>query len=178
MFNTLSNNDSGSHMSELHVLGIGSPFGDDQLGWEVVKLLQQRPTLHRYIPEQLHIAYCDRPGMYLLELMRSAQTVFLIDAVKTGAPLGTLHYFQNEEIEGMDSTLSSHAFGISAAMKMGATLQTLPQGVILYGVEIGDVQFQFALSEPIKQAIEALSMRVESDILSILDDNSYNSSTN
>lgn len=165
-------------MSELHVLGIGSPFGDDQLGWEVVKLLQQRSTLYRFIPGQLHIACCDRPGMYLLELMRPAHTVFLIDAVKTGAPLGTVHYFQNEEIAGIDDTLSTHALGISAAMKMGATLQTLPQRVILYGVEIGDVQFQFSLSEPIKQAIEALFMRVESDILSILDDSSYNSSEN
>ena len=168
MFNTLPDDDGESLMSELHVLGIGSPFGDDQLGWEVVNLLQQRPTLSHLTPEQLHIACCDRPGMHLLELMRQVQTVFLIDAVKTGSEVGTLHRFQNEEIEGIGDTLSTHALGIAEAMKMGAALQTLPQNVILYGVEIGDVQFQFVLSEPIKQAIKALSVSIESDILSAL----------
>ncbi|MCX7116394.1 MAG: hydrogenase maturation protease [Legionellales bacterium] len=155
-------------MSELHVLGIGSPFGDDQLGWEVVKLLQQSPIISLCTPEQLHIAYCDRPGMHLLELMRPAQTVFLIDAVKTGAALGTLHRFQNEQIEDLGDTLSTHALGIAEAMKIGAILRILPRAVILYGVEIGDVQLQFALSEPTKQAIKALSVRIESDILSAL----------
>ncbi|MCX7117338.1 MAG: hydrogenase maturation protease [Legionellales bacterium] len=176
MFNTRSNHDSEAHMSELHVLGIGSPFGDDQLGWEVVKLLQRRPTLYHYTQEQLHMACSDRPGMHLLELMRPAQTVFLIDAIKTGAALGTLHRFQNKEIEGIGDTLSTHALGISEAMKIGASLQILPQKIILYGVEIGDVLFQFELSESIKQTINALSVRVESDILSALNGPSLNPS--
>ena len=155
-------------MTKLHVLGIGSPFGDDQLGWEVVKLLQQKPTLHCFGPDQLHIDHYDRPGMHLLELMKPAQTVFLIDAIKTGAIIGTIHRFQNEEIEGIGDRLSTHDLGISAAMKIGAILQVLPPKVVLYGIEISDAPFQFALSEPIKQAIKALSVRVESEILSIL----------
>lgn len=168
MFYTFPNNDGAADMSKLHVLGIGSPFGDDQLGWEVVKLLQQKPALYCFSLDQLHITCCDRPGMHLLELMKPAQTVFLIDAIKTGAMIGTVHRFQNEEIEGVGDPLSTHDLGISAAMKMGATLQVLPPKVVLYGIEVGDVQFQFALSEPIKQAVKALSVRVESEILSIL----------
>ena len=155
-------------MNELRILGIGSPFGDDQLGWEVIKILQQRPALSHFTPEKLHIACCDRPGMHLLELMRQTKTVFLIDAVKTGAAIGTLHCFQNEEIESVSDSLSTHALGVAEAMKMGAILHTLPKTVILYGIEIRDIQFQFALSEPIQQAIKALSRRVESDILAIL----------
>ena len=168
MFNTLSDHDSESHMIDLHVLGIGSPFGDDQLGWEVIKLLQQKATLWPFIPRQLHIACCDRPGMHLLELMRAAQTVFLIDAVKTGATVGTLHRFQNEEIENVNNSLSSHALGIAEAMKIGTILNILPQKIILYGVEINEVQLQFALSKPIIKAIKALSLQIESDILSAL----------
>lgn len=168
MFNTFSNNESESRMSKLHVLGIGSPFGDDQVGWEVIKLLQQRPTLNHFTREQLHIACCDRPGMHLIELMRTADTVFLIDAVKTGASPGTLHRFKNEEIESISSALSTHGLGIAEAMKLATTLNILPQKVILYGVEIDDVQMQFALSKPIKEAIKAVSVDVENDILSTL----------
>lgn len=152
-------------MKGLRVLGIGSPFGDDQLGWEVVRLLQQRPALQAFISNQLHLFYCDRPGMHLLELMRDAQTVFLIDAVKTGAEIGTLHCFKNDEISAATTSLSTHGLGVTIAMKMGQILQILPPNVILYGVEIDDVQLQFTRSAPIEQAIETLVIRLESDIL-------------
>jgi hydrogenase maturation protease len=151
-------------MTDLKVLGIGSPFGDDQLGWEVVKLLQQRPTLLAFTSNQLQLLYCDRPGMHLLELMRDAQTVFLIDAVKTGAPIGSLHRFQNNEIKAVRTSLSTHGLGVAEAIEMGETLHLLPPNLILYGVEIEEVQFQFTHSEPIEKAIETLGLRLENDI--------------
>ncbi len=153
-------------MSDLCVIGIGSPFGDDQLGWEVVKLLLQRPALQPFIPNPLQLLYCDRPGMYLLELMRDTQTVFIIDAVKTGAEIGSFHRFQNEEIAAITTTLSTHGLGVAEAMKMGATLQILPPTVILYGIEIDDIQLQFTRSEPIEQAVQKLVIRLEKDIVS------------
>ena len=105
--------------------------------------------------------------MHLLELMRDAQTVFLIDAVKTGAKIGTLHCFKNDEISAATTSLSTHGLGVTEAMEMGQTLQILPPNVILYGVEIDDVRLQFTRSAPIEQAIETLVIRLESDILSI-----------
>lgn len=168
MFHPLPNHDGAADMSQLHVLGIGSPFGDDQVGWEAIQLLQQKPALDRFHPDQLHIAYCDRPGMHLLELMKPAQTVVLIDAIKTGAMIGSVQRFQNEEIEGVNDSLSTHDLGIAAAIKMGAALQVLPPNVILYGIEVNDLHFQFLLSEPIQQAVKSLSARVEREILSIL----------
>ena len=155
-------------MSTLRVLGIGSPFGDDQLGWMVIQLLQKRPALAGFLPDQLQLIGCDRPGMHLIELMRHAQTVFLIDAVKTGSPTGTLHRFQNEEMEAIGNALSTHAFSIAEAMKIGAILKALPPTVILYGIEIGDVQLEFTLSETIMQAIHTLSVDIERDILALL----------
>ena len=152
-------------MSQLRVLGIGSPFGDDQLGWDVVKLLQQRSVLEPFIPKELQLMCCDRPGMYLLELMRDAKCVFLIDAVKTGAAVGTLHCFQNEEISALNSKLSTHAIGLADAITMGAILQELPEKITLYGIEVGDIHCQFSLSETIAQAINLLSEQLENDIL-------------
>jgi len=168
MLNTFSNHERATHMSQLHVLGIGSPFGDDKLGWEVVTVLQQLQSLKQFTPEQLHLACYDRPGMALLDKIRVAQSVFLIDAVKTGAAVGTLHLFKNEEIEALGNPFSSHALGIAEAIKMGAILNLLPQNIVLYGMEIADVQMQFSISPPIEQAIKVLSSRVESDILSTL----------
>ena len=154
-------------MSQLHVLGIGSPFGDDQLGWDVVKQLQKKSSLSRFTDEQIHLSYSDRPGLYLLELMRHAQYVFLIDAIKTGAPIGTCLCFHNEAIEDINDTLSSHSLGIAAAMTMGRTLKILPKHIVLYAIEIGDIVYDNAVSPPIKQAINHLMQQIEEDITNI-----------
>ena len=165
MLHPFFNHESRPHLIELLVLGIGSPFGDDQLGWDVVKLLEQSPALQPMLPDRLALICCDRPGMHLLELMKPAQTVFLIDAVKTGAAIGTLHRFQNQDIETVGNALSTHGLGVAEAMKMGAILNTLPPTVILYGIEIGDNPLQFTLSKPIEEAVKALVSLLEQDIL-------------
>ena len=151
-------------MSELRVLGIGSPFGDDQLGWEVVKLLRKCIDLNQFSSDQLQLICCDRPGMYLLELMRNANTVFLIDAIKTGTACGTLHRFKNQEIETISNPLSSHTLGVAEAIKMGRALDELPPNVILYGIEIGDIYYQSSLAEPIMKAVKVLSKQIKDDI--------------
>lgn len=157
-------------MNKLRVLGIGSPFGDDQLGWEVVKSLEKCQQLQQFIPEQLQLMCSDRPGVHLLELMRDVNTVFLIDAVKAGGVCGTLYQFKNQEIEDVNSPLSSHAFGVAYAIKIGRALNELPSNVILYGIEIGDVHYQKGLSNSIIQAIKILSKQMTDDILQCLNE--------
>jgi len=156
-------------MIKLRVIGIGSPFGDDQLGWEVIKLLEKCLDLNSFPSSQLQLICCDRPGLYLLELMRDANTVFLIDAVVTGAECGTFHRFKNQEIEAIGNPLSSHALGVAYAIKMGRALDELPPTVILYGIEIGDIHHQSRLSTLIIQAIKTLSKQITNDILQCLD---------
>ncbi|OGV45519.1 MAG: hypothetical protein A3F46_06705 [Legionellales bacterium RIFCSPHIGHO2_12_FULL_42_9] len=160
-------------MSTLHVLGIGSPFGDDHLGFYAINILKQRPKLAQLSPQQLHLDYCDRPGMYLLELIKATQKVFLIDAIKTGAAIGTLHCFKNEKIESINSNLSTHALGIGEAMKIGAALKILPPNIVLYGIEIGDISGQLTMSNTIEHALTMLCVRIERDILSLLKRNHH-----
>ena len=155
-------------MKELLVLGIGSPFGDDQLGWKVIELLEQSQALNRLMPKRLQLACCDRPGMQLLELMHSAQTVFLIDAVKTEEALGTLYCIQKEDIETFGTTLSTHGLGLAEALKVGVALQVLPQTMVLYGINIGDIPFQFTLSKLNADRVKVLSVQIERAILGVL----------
>lgn len=152
-------------MIELLILGIGSPFGDDRLGWEVVHGLQQKKALQAYSTQQLQFMSCDRPGLNLLSLMQNARTVFLIDAVRTGAKAGSLFYLENEEIKTINSIQSTHEFGMANTIEMGKTLNLLPQNLILYGIEVNDLKFQFEVTEPIREAIHALITRIEKDIV-------------
>lgn len=151
-------------MIELLILGIGSPFGDDRLGWEVVQGLQQKKTLQVYSAEQLQFMSCDRPGLNLLDLMQQAKTVFLIDAVRTGAKVGSLLYLENEEIKTINSIQSTHEFGLANTIEMGKNLHLLPKNLVLYGIEVNELKFQFEVTEPIRAAIHALIIRIERDI--------------
>lgn len=168
MFNAFPNDEREPLMKKLIVLGIGSPFGDDQLGWEIVKLLKQKQSLFQFFPDKLFLDYCDRPGVRLLELMKPAQTVFLIDAIKTGDKIGSLHIFKNQDIENMGSRLSTHAIGIAETMKIGAAMHELPENVILYGIEIGETPCQFNISKPIQETINKLSNQLEKELILVL----------
>lgn len=148
-------------MSLIRVLGIGSPFGDDHLGFQVLELLQASSHLSSYIPAYLELMYCDRPNMRLLEYMQKADTVFLIDAVQTGATIGSIHTFTDEAIETLPNPLSSHGLGVAEAIRMGRALNMLPKHVVLYGIEIGSVQCVFTLEKPIKKAVRQLALQIE-----------------
>ncbi|MFW2571387.1 hydrogenase maturation protease [Legionella sp. 29fVS95] len=151
-------------MIELLILGIGSPFGDDRLGWEVVQGLQQKKALQDYSTEQLQFMACDRPGLNLLDWMQQAKTVFLIDAVRTGAKVGSLLYLENEEIKTINPIQSTHEFGLANTIEMGKILNLLPKKLVLYGIEVNELKFQFEITEPIRAAIDALITRIEKDI--------------
>lgn len=152
-------------MIDLLVLGIGSPFQDDQLGWEVVRSLQLREGLQHVPSTQLQFVCVDRPGMRLLNWMTQAQTVFLIDALKTTAPSGRIHCFQEDALETIDSVCSSHDFGVAEAIKLGKVLNCLPKQITFYGISMNELEFGAALSPVIVEAIEQLVVRIEADIL-------------
>ena len=68
-------------MKRIKIIGIGSPFGPDQLGWDVVTQLQH--TLAEKTNDyQLNFIQCDRPGLRLLEFMQDTDMTILVDAIE------------------------------------------------------------------------------------------------
>lgn len=150
-------------MNEIKVLGIGSPFGDDQLGWIVAESL---------IPDLAHLPISieahDRPGMRLLELMNKATFVFLIDAIKSEDKIGTIHRLHNDEILSVEDRLSTHNIGIAQALALGKALTTLPENIILYGITINIVTLETSISLPVRKAIEQVIVQLKNEINTII----------
>jgi len=155
-------------MTELRVLGIGSPFAEDRVGWEVIKLLQKDSVLTNYPKEKLLISYHDRPGLRLIELMEKAKTVFLIDAVRSETTEGRLHCFKNKDLLNMKETCSSHSFDIAHAIEIAKALNVLPKQIVFYGIEIKDIKTNFKMSDRMCKAISLLSIKVRADIIKAL----------
>lgn len=157
-----------SHSPAIRILGIGSPFGDDKLGWEVItalrQSLQQSSLIQRLPAHQISLATCDRPGSRLLELMQGADLVVLIDAVSSDAPVGTLLRLQGEQIETADGLLSSHGFGVASALALAKALNALPARVVLWGVEVGPAP-ETAADAPMRPEVEQAIPRLVAAVI-------------
>lgn len=134
-------------MSPVCILGIGSPFAGDDLGWLLAKALE-RSSLPRYFPAgMVHIRLCDRPGSLLLPAMRGARLAILLDAMRSGAPPGTLRRLDMLELDDSAGLLSSHGFGVAEALALGRALEELPPRVLIYGIETGQAPSLPALGD-------------------------------
>lgn len=152
-------------MNFIKVLGIGSPFGDDQVGWKVAEALKQQISMHANMSQYVIIESHDRPGVRLIELMSGASTVFIIDAVKSSSEIGTIHRFKNNEILESENRLSTHDMGVAQALQLGSALNALPDNIILYGIEIDTIVFGSTLSQRVESAIEQVVVQLKNEIL-------------
>jgi hydrogenase maturation protease len=155
-------------MNKIKILGIGSPFGDDRVGWAVIEILQQNPDLMSYIPKLVHLEKLDRPSTGLLETMQDAKTVILIDAMKTGAHLGALYQFENPQFENPPKILSTHGMGVLETLQLGVALNELPKQITLYGIEIGEVTYENCISDLIRSAAITLTKTIASKFQKLL----------
>jgi hydrogenase maturation protease len=123
------------------IIGIGSPFGADQLGWRAIDLLQETGL------SDCELIKLDRPGSQLIHYLADAQNVVLIDAVAGDQPPGTVMRLQRDELSLAACQTSSHGFGVAEALQMAAQLDLLPKHLLLIGVQIGaDLQVMPELS--------------------------------
>lgn len=143
-------------MKSIKVLGIGSPFGDDQLGWEAIDLLLADKKIQSYSKHHLHLEKYDRPGLNLLVEMQDAEFIFLIDAVKSNNPIGKIYRWQNMEIEQLEHFISSHQIGIGETLRLGRILNQLPECIVFYGVEMGNNISAFDVSMVVKKSLSTL----------------------
>jgi hydrogenase maturation protease len=113
------------------IIGIGSPFGADQLGWHAIDLLHSKLTACELIK-------LDRPGSDLIRYFQGWEDVVLIDAVKAGQSPGNTLILEIKDLACAVCQTSSHGFGVADALNMAAELNQLPARLLLIGVEAGD----------------------------------------
>lgn len=144
------------------VLGVGSPYGDDQVGWKVIEALCQSEGFAGLSEDTVAAHKCDRPGSQLVEYFKDAQATIIVDAVHSGAPPGTVHRLKLSDLDTGASSelLSSHGFGLADALALAKSLGALPNRVVIYGIEISPDAARptpdQALSEDVAQAVETL----------------------
>jgi hydrogenase maturation protease len=141
----------------MHIIGIGSPFGDDQAGWRVAEALKNR------LPTEITVVQLDRPGSSLISILEDVDRVILIDAMQAGGNPGDMRHFSDDEWTDYRTGLSTHGLGVFEALMLARELDCLPVKLDLYGIEIGSASPGDLPSEAVLSAAGRLADRITSD---------------
>jgi hydrogenase maturation protease len=141
-------------MSHIHILGIGSPAGDDQAGWLTIDALFAA-DLHS--EDGLVIEKLDRPGTSLIPLLGKAAWVILVDAMQGSGPAGRIRHFDQTDWPQHTKGLSTHGVGVLDALSLACALGSLPPRIDLYGIEIGSANPGAPAADEIASAARQLA---------------------
>lgn len=157
--------------STIRVIGIGSPFGADRLGPDVVQVLAQDPELQRYAELEFHTL--DRPASGLQALLQGCGQVILIDALATASVNPSLRGRVVEpdarDLAPDRTGLSSHAAGVAEVLALHQALQdendALPRPTIhIFALDTGgDTEMPFD-----RESVVALGHLVKKRLVEIL----------
>lgn len=129
-------------MRHIIIVGVGSPYGDDSLGWEVVRQLRLHPKIQQLSAQDVVIQCADRPGIDLLNIINQSNTALIIDAAVSDYPPGTITRLENDDIDTVLQSTSTHDFGVLETIALGKALNQLPKRVIVLGITIGQENIQ------------------------------------
>lgn len=123
-------------MPKARIIGIGSPFGDDSLGLRAIDLIERSGMLLDYPPGRVELMRLDRPGPALVHRLRDLELAVLIDAMRSGAPAGTVRELAPAELEVLVKPVSSHGFDLGATLHLARALGALPRHLRVLGIEM------------------------------------------
>jgi hydrogenase maturation protease len=141
------------------VIGIGNRLrGDDAVGPLVAEAVGRRRSV-RAIEH-------GGAGLSLIDAWQGAETVVLIDAVRSGATAGRVHRIDliDETLDVSPWTGSTHAFSLAETLELARGLGRLPRRLVFVGVEAATFEIGADLSPAVRDAIPALVGAVAGEI--------------
>jgi hydrogenase maturation protease len=148
------------------VVGVGNADrGDDGAG-----IVAARRVRDKRLPG---VEVVERSGEAsdLLDVWQNpaVHTVYLIDAMASGAPTGSVRCFNAHE-GSLPSDLtehSTHAFGVAHAIELARVLGCLPPKLIVYAIESAGFQLGAALSVEVEGATRQVADRIAASVRAV-----------
>ena len=143
----------------IKIIGVGNEYrGDDAVGILIARRLVSM------LPNTVAVIEHSGDGATLMDQWRCAELVIIVDAAKSGAPVGTIHRLNpNKDIIPSDFFHhSSHAFAVAEAVEVARRLGLLPSELLIFGLEGTDYDAGSPLSPAVEQALTALTDEIVS----------------
>lgn len=152
-----------------HILfvGIGSPHGDDQIGWSIADALAATALAG------VAIRKASVPAD-LIDWLEGVDLLGVCDACHSGSPAGTVQRleWQRSRDSARSSILTSsaqtrasgsHGLGLSAVLDLARQLGRLPDRVIVWGIEGEVFQPVEELSPRVRCLLPAITAAIRSE---------------
>jgi hydrogenase maturation protease len=140
-------------MSGTAVIGIGSPFGADQLGWEVITQLRDRGVA-------AELECWDGPLAGLVKRFKTLDRAILVDAAVGGGRVGEVRILAPEQLEGAGLLWSSHGFGLGEAVALAQALDELPGRLVIVAAEVGEPGADIPPAAAVRAAVYAVEAQL------------------
>lgn len=143
------------------ILGVGNVLlGDEGVGPHVAALLAERG-----LPPWAEAVDCGAGGWALLDVMRGAQTVYLVDAADFGGRPGEVRRFEPSDAVSRKTlaNLSLHEGDLLAILRVGREVGVAPK-VIVYAVQVGRVAPGVGLTDPVERGAQEAARSIEEEL--------------
>jgi hydrogenase 3 maturation protease len=142
-----------SAQAGVHVVCFGNPLhGDDGFGHHVFRRLCQRDDL----PPAIELFEAGIAGLDALAQFDGCAKAVIVDAVRVGAPIGTLHRLAPSDLEPPGAELSLHELGLPSLLAALPAVSSHQPEVVVIGAQVGRVRpFTEGLSAPLQNLLPA-----------------------
>jgi hydrogenase maturation protease len=143
------------------VIGLGNDQrGDDGSGLEVARALRPR------LEGKARVEECVSEGIALLDLWRDAERVLVVDAVRSGAPPGTVHRLEpgDPAFRGIRTGTSTHGLSLAEAVALAKGLGCLPHRLVVYGIEAENVAMGNGLTPSVARGVKEATARILAEL--------------
>lgn len=143
------------------LIGVGNEYRrDDGAGIDVARSVRKAAL------SGVRTLEASGEGASLLESMKDAGRVILVDAVFSGGEPGTIHRFEvpRDTIPADFFHYSTHAFSVAEAIALGRALDLLPARLTLFGIEGEDFGSGEGLSAPARRAADEVARTIVAEL--------------
>ena len=146
-------------LQKVRVLGLGNVLmGDDALGpWVIEELLA-----NWRFPAGVTVLDVGTPGLDLTPYLAHADTVILVDTVKSDGPAGTIKVYAKDQLltRPLKARVSPHDPGLAEALWTLQFEGSAPREVTLVGVVPAEVTKGIGLSPGVQEAVRRAAREV------------------
>ena len=134
--------------------------GDDAAGLVAGERLRARA------PDGVDVRLLEGEPVSLVEAWDGADEVFVVDAVRSGSPPGTVHRLDASggPLPATLSAASTHTLGVGEAIELARALGRLPARLVLYGIEAESIAAGAELTPAVARAVDEAVERLLAEL--------------
>lgn len=139
------------------LVGIGSPHGDDQVGWLVAEEIRRINT-----SAAVHLA---RTPTDLFKFIEAAQRLLICDACSFDATPGTVRMWKWPQLPvDIVAFRGTHDVSLTVALEMAERLNLLPPEVLIWGIQVQSTIQTQEVSADVLSAAKSLAITLVTEL--------------